>query len=263
MIRLTISAAADDHVLLRRLICACNLPLPGCRLPEICGGTSMKNCLLAAAMSAAVLASTSAHALITIDVIDNGVNVGSTVSTTNSAGITIVSDPAFDSISVNAIGAPYFRRGDLSSVTQAVSSASFTGTHTLTVNVIQTGVIVNNSQITFTVDNLIGDLGPTTESTFANIVILPPLGLLLDSATFPAGTKTSTVGPVAGVIFPSTDSDVNQTIVSFTGPDQSVNDTIEVATRVPELSTWALMLVGFAGLGFAGYRAQRKSTAAA
>ena len=28
---------------------------------------------------------------------------------------------------------------------------------------------------------------------------------------------------------------------------------------VPEPSTWAMMLLGFAGLGFAGYRASRKS----
>ena len=30
-------------------------------------------------------------------------------------------------------------------------------------------------------------------------------------------------------------------------------------TSVPELSTWTMMLFGFAGLGFAGYRASRKT----
>ncbi len=34
-------------------------------------------------------------------------------------------------------------------------------------------------------------------------------------------------------------------------------------TAVPELSTWAMMLLGFAGLGFVGYRASRKSAALA
>ena len=34
--------------------------------------------------------------------------------------------------------------------------------------------------------------------------------------------------------------------------------TLTVTTAVPELSTLALMLLGFAGLGFAGYRASRK-----
>jgi hypothetical protein len=28
---------------------------------------------------------------------------------------------------------------------------------------------------------------------------------------------------------------------------------------IPEPSTWAMMLVGFAGLGFAGYRVSRKN----
>ena len=32
---------------------------------------------------------------------------------------------------------------------------------------------------------------------------------------------------------------------------------------VPEPSTWAMMLAGFAGIGFAGYRARRRATAIA
>ena len=37
-------------------------------------------------------------------------------------------------------------------------------------------------------------------------------------------------------------------------------DNLQTTTNgsVPELSTWALMLLGFAGLGFAGYRTSRK-----
>jgi hypothetical protein len=34
-------------------------------------------------------------------------------------------------------------------------------------------------------------------------------------------------------------------------------------TTVPEPSTWAMMLLGFAGLSFAGYRASRRDAAAA
>jgi PEP-CTERM motif len=36
-----------------------------------------------------------------------------------------------------------------------------------------------------------------------------------------------------------------------------------VATPVPEPATWAMMLLGFASLSFAGYRAQRRTAAAA
>ena len=36
-----------------------------------------------------------------------------------------------------------------------------------------------------------------------------------------------------------------------------------VTATVPESSTWAMMLLGFAGLGFAGYRKSRKAAALA
>ena len=38
--------------------------------------------------------------------------------------------------------------------------------------------------------------------------------------------------------------------------------TFTATTGVPEPSTWALMVLGFAGLGFAGYRRANKSRAA-
>jgi hypothetical protein len=34
---------------------------------------------------------------------------------------------------------------------------------------------------------------------------------------------------------------------------------MSIGSAVPEPSTWALMLAGFAGLGFVGYRLSRKS----
>jgi hypothetical protein len=44
-------------------------------------------------------------------------------------------------------------------------------------------------------------------------------------------------------------------------PAQGPGLTVKI-TGIPELSTWAMMLLGFTGLGFAGYRAARKSAAA-
>jgi hypothetical protein len=41
----------------------------------------------------------------------------------------------------------------------------------------------------------------------------------------------------------------------------SVNTGVGAATAVPEPPTWAMMLLGFAGLGFAGYRASRRAAA--
>ena len=39
----------------------------------------------------------------------------------------------------------------------------------------------------------------------------------------------------------------------------TIEGTVGTAGAVPEPSTWALMLLGFAGLGFAGYRRAKKS----
>jgi hypothetical protein len=39
------------------------------------------------------------------------------------------------------------------------------------------------------------------------------------------------------------------------GPDVgNILFSVQVSTSVPEVSTWGMMLLGFAGLGFAGYR---------
>jgi hypothetical protein len=39
-----------------------------------------------------------------------------------------------------------------------------------------------------------------------------------------------------------------------------INSPSNVADSVPEPSTWAMMLIGFGGLGYAGYRGSRRST---
>jgi hypothetical protein len=49
------------------------------------------------------------------------------------------------------------------------------------------------------------------------------------------------------------------TINNFRTDTFNFNDTVNVTDPVPEPSTWAMMLIGFAGLGFAAYRQSRKS----
>jgi hypothetical protein len=41
------------------------------------------------------------------------------------------------------------------------------------------------------------------------------------------------------------------------GGVNSGNGQVDISTSVPESSTWMMMLLGFAGLGFAGYRTSR------
>ncbi len=56
-----------------------------------------------------------------------------------------------------------------------------------------------------------------------------------------------------------------QTYTYATGAAQYASGSINIATLtvsvVPEPSTWAMMLIGFAGLGFAGYRTSRRTPA--
>jgi hypothetical protein len=48
----------------------------------------------------------------------------------------------------------------------------------------------------------------------------------------------------------------------FFGTDQAAQLAVSEVSSVPEISTWAMMLLGFAGLGCAGYRRARRSYAA-
>ena len=67
-----------------------------------------------------------------------------------------------------------------------------------------------------------------------------------------ASTVTAFVDPY--FFIPATDA--NAGLYSIV-----VSEGIENISAVPEPSTWAMMLLGFAGLGFAGYRASRKNAA--
>ena len=53
------------------------------------------------------------------------------------------------------------------------------------------------------------------------------------------------------------------TIESITVPSGYPDATVAISEAVPEASTWAMMVLGFAGLGYAGYRARRSAAALA
>jgi hypothetical protein len=80
-----------------------------------------------------------------------------------------------------------------------------------------------------------------------------------------------------GFLITSLTGTINGAPMTLLAPDGSFNDNLLFTTQpeldefglgfttlgsVPEPSTWALMFLGFAGLGFAGYRRTRKGTAA-
>jgi PEP-CTERM motif len=176
--------------------------------------------------------------------------------TTGAASLT-TNDANFANITINAQGSPILPKADLSSVTfDATTSSSFSGTHTLTVDAIQTDITgTGNTLSTFTVNGLINDPGPTTESTFAD-------GALLASHTFPVALLDGAFGPVSAATGAFT-SDETQFAINFTAASQSFGGSAQLTTGVPEPSTWAMMLLGFAGLGLLGYRKTRSANALA
>jgi hypothetical protein len=66
----------------------------------------------------------------------------------------------------------------------------------------------------------------------------------------------------AGALFGSFGTVTNATIALGAADDEYVDNTgsFTVSSSVPEPSTWAMMLPGFAGLSFAGFRRARART---
>ena len=74
---------------------------------------------------------------------------------------------------------------------------------------------------------------------------------------FSAGGGGVTAGPLPGTSGP----DLFNTSQSEAGPELGPSAVV-FRFGVPEPSTWAMMLLGFAGLGFVGYRASRTKVTA-
>lgn len=203
---------------------------------------------LFAAMTAPVAAAT-----LDIEIFDNGTLIDSVSSISGAATLTS-SDATFSNITVAAQGSPILPRADLSSVTlDATSASTFTGTHDLLVDVFQTGVSgTGNTLSTFTINGLVNDPGPTTESSFAD-------GSLLSTHTFPVGLLDGSAGPFSAATGPFT-TDELQYAVSFTAPSQSFGGSAQLTTNVPETSTWVMLGLGFAFLGWAAYRQPKALT---
>jgi len=205
----------------------------------------MRKLLLASTFLAAGLAP--AAATLQIEVFDNGTLIDNISGITTGAASLTANDANFANITIAAQGSPILPNADLSSVTlDATASAGFTGSHTLTVDILQSAITgLGNTLSTFTVNGLTNDPGPTTESTFAN-------GGLLATHTFPVALLDGSFGPVSAATGPFT-SDEIQFAVDFTAARQSFGGSAQLTTNVPEPSTWAMLLTGFGLMGLAAF----------
>jgi len=206
----------------------------------------MRKILLATAALAALVAP--AQATLQIEVFDNGALIDNVTGITTGAASLTANDANFANITIAAQGSPILPNADLSSVTlDASAAAGFTGSHILTVDVLQSAISGRGGTLsTFTVNGLTNDPGPTTESTFAD-------GGLLASHTFPVALLDGSFGPVSAAAGTFT-SDETQFAVDFTAPRQSFGGSIQLTTGVPEPSTWAMLALGFGLMGLMGFR---------
>jgi hypothetical protein len=197
----------------------------------------MNKFLLAAALLAAT--AVPAAATLQIEVFDNGALIDNVTGITTGAASLTANDANFANITINAQGSPILPNADLSSVTlDATAALGFTGSHTLTVDILQSAIFgTGNTLSTFTVNGLTNDPGPTTENTFAN-------GGLLASHVFPAALLDGSFGPVSAATG-AFSSDETQFAIDFTAPRQSFGGSIQLTTGVPEPSTWVMLGIGF------------------
>jgi hypothetical protein len=208
----------------------------------------MNRFLMTTALVAAFGAAPARAATLGIEVFDNGTLIDNITGVTTGAASLSTNDAAFSNITVNAQGSPILPKADLSSVTlDATSATGFSGPHTLTIDILQGAVAgTGNTLSTFTVNGLVNDPGPTTESTFADAA-------LLASHTFPVGLLDGSFGPVSAATGAFTSDEV-QFNIAFTAADQSFGGSAQLTTGVPEPSTWAMLAIGFGFLGFTAYR---------
>jgi hypothetical protein len=85
---------------------------------------------------------------------------------------------------------------------------------------------------------------------------------LLSTHTFTSGPAAVASLAMVNITSPFSVTELYQ--ISSGGLSGAANDTIDLsAATVPEPATWAMMLLGFAGLAFAGYRKPRRAASAA
>jgi hypothetical protein len=217
----------------------------------------MRKLMLLGAVAAACVASEASLAapmlncVVTVDGAQVAACVPSATGTLSfSSGVV---SPLFSSISLTADGPPVLPNPDLSTVTLDVSSAAgFTGTHVLGVDVFQTGVsapVGTVLETTATINTLIGLPGPTTLSDAFNGTA-STLGTTLRSSTFPA-SFVGEVGPFFDTLAVPLTADAEQYLITFTAPNQSANDTIQLqGVAVPEPSSLALIGGALVGMGW-------------
>ena len=166
-----------------------------------------------------------AHALVTVSASDLGGPIsacGGTDSGTPGIINKLCSNPNFTGISIVAVGSPLVPLPNLFTTTLAVTSGASTSSNTLTIDVAQTGISFPTGSLSATL-TVASNAGPVT------LTALGPGGTVLFSQIFTAPGHAASpaipVGPLTG--------DGARYILTFSGPNQSVNASISITGLIP------------------------------
>ena len=227
--------------------------------------TGFKGTLACGIALAGLVSAQPASATIMVSVSDgsttiNGCSVNDGGTGTVSASC---SDTNFSVVSVTASGSPLLAQPGLTSNTVQVTDP-VAGSHTLTIDVVQTGLSFagGNTTVTLGVNTISGGVSATLAAE-APADMLP--AILQQTFSAPG-----TVGPVP-ITLPAVASDATTFTLSFTGPGQigiSFANIFEVPPApTPEPASLAMLGTALAGLGIIGWgrrgRARRNRAAAA
>jgi hypothetical protein len=219
----------------------------------------MRKALLTTIASAAVGAVTSAAA----NTIDIGYSLSADAALTQIAsastpGSAVYFTPAPDSYKSNIISGSDFFPLDLGATSSDTAKG---GTKPIYLYISETRITYGASKLTFTIGLGEGPLATgrsVTESVFTDALDTAyGKTTTLASATFGAGGGSSLVtvtSPVpSGTPFSVTEE------IAITPGSANGNDLSTVSvTPIPETSTWAMLTLGFAGLGYAAFRRRPK-----
>jgi hypothetical protein len=215
----------------------------------------MRKALLTTIALAAVGAVTSAGAnTISIGYSLTAGGTPATIATASTPGSAVYFTPALDSYRGNLITGSDFFPLDLGATS---SDDAKGGTKPIYLYISETGLTFDASKLAFSIglgENPLPAGWSVTETVFTDSLDTTfGKTTTLASATFGAGGGSTAATVISPVPF-GTPFSVTEEIAITPGAANGHDLSTVSVTTVPETSTWAMMTLGFAGLGFAAFR---------
>jgi hypothetical protein len=186
-----------------------------------------------------------------------------TIATASTPGSAIYSAPALDGYDSSIVTGSDFFPLDLGATTEDAANG---GTAPIYLYISETGITYDASKLTFSIglgESPLPKGWSVTESVFSDSLNTAyGMGTWLASATFGAAGGSTLVNVTSPVPFGTPFSLTEEIAITPGSANGSDLSTVGVTT-IPETSTWAMMTLGFAGLGYAAFRRSAKSRPAA